>query len=304
MKTSIPSVTLLLVSLVCARASLAQTPSPAQDPSAAESESSTEVAPKTTTAPNGEDSEPTNSEPTGAKTTELDTAEAAESAQPSGEAPNEATAAEDLPESDKPKKQRRKRARRRMSTIPLSAGAGLLVGGTLPNAAPVLGFALRAGMQYKRFAFMLEGGLSGALGGSLQSGDTHSSRATLFYHGYLAPMAELRFAPLFVSLGLPLGIGMWSSTGNTVEPSGTVRSEARSTVGLVSFVGGLDLRIGRHFTVHGRHHFTFAVGSKLLFAREDEASTVVPVRGRIEGKSDRQLGVRFVPSLNVGYDYF
>ncbi len=205
-------------------------------------------------------------------------------------------------------KAERKKARREQAKgkhrIPLRVGAGAFAGGTLPNAAPVLGFALRAGIQRTRVSFMLEGGLSGAIGGAQSSGDRHSSRATLFYHGYLAPTAELSLTPLFVSLGVPLGVGMWSSVSNAVEPSGTVSTEVRSTLGFVSFVGGLDARLGRHFAIHGRHHLTCAIGTRVLFARQDEASTVIPLRGAIEGTSERTLGVRFVPTLTVGYDFF
>jgi hypothetical protein len=214
------------------------------------------------------------------------------------------TLEQDASEASIGKRRKTRRAPRKRHPIPLRVGAGLFFGGTLPDAAPVLGFAFRAGLQRPRVSFMLEGGLSGAVGGAITSGDTHSSRATVFYHGFVAPTAELNLHPLFVSLGVPLGIGMWSSSRNTVDPSGTVRAEARSTTGLLTFVGGLDARIGRHFEVRGRHHITCALGTKLLLAKEDEATSVIPLRGELEGSSSRGLGLRFVPTLTVGYDYF
>lgn len=198
----------------------------------------------------------------------------------------------------------KRRAERPPRRLPIRAGAGLVVGGTFPDAAPVLGFALRGGVQRARCAFMLEGGLVGAFGGTLKSGDVHSSRATVFYHGYLAPTVELGLDVLFVSLGLPLGIGMWSTAGNTVDEVGTVRSEARSTPGLIAFVGGVEARVGRHFTVRGRHHITVALGAKLLLAKQDEATTTVQLEGAIAGSHERTVGARFLPTLNVGYDFF
>lgn len=196
------------------------------------------------------------------------------------------------------------RAERGERHVPIRGGAGFVMGGTLPDAAPVLGFALRGGMQHGRCAFMLEGGLAGALGGALKSGDVHSSRSTVFYHGYLAPTVELGVDRLFLSLGVPVGIGMWSTAGNTVDELGTVRSEARSTPALITFVAGLEGRVGRHFNVHGRHHVTVALGAKLLFARQDESTTTVQLEGAISGSHERTIGVRFLPTLNVGYDFF
>jgi hypothetical protein len=208
-----------------------------------------------------------------------------------------------LPEAKPTKNKRRKpKVRRPRRHIPFRAGAGLLVGGILPDAAPVVGFAFRGGLQRNRWGFMLEGGLSGALGGALTSGDVHSSRSTLFYHGYIAPTAELTLPPLFVSLGVPLGVGMWSATSNTVDALGTVQSSARSTIGVVTFIAGLDARVGRHFGTR-HHHLTVALGTKVLFAKEDEATSVVPQQGAIEANRDTGIGLQFVPTFTIGYDY-
>lgn len=299
---------LLLLSLSLAHPALADD----QSPAASTAKTPESAPPETATAPEPSQSPDAASAPpsTEAALSEPEGAEGeiqASVEKPDAETTPPITEGETRETKDgksKHRKTKRKRGPRHVPHIPLRAGAGLFVGAIMPDTAPALGFALRAGMQRARFSFMLEGGLSGAIGGAQSSGAPQSSRATLFYHGYLAPTAELNVAPLFVSLGVPLGVGLWSSTSNSLDASGTVRSETSSTIGVITFVAGLDARVGRHFAVRGRHHITCAVGTKVLFAKQDDAESVIPEQGPLEGSSDRGLGVRFVPTLTVGYDYF